>query len=512
MNHSSRILAMYLPQFHRTPENDKWWGEGFTEWKTVKSAKPLFEGHRQPITPKNGFYYDLSEIETLKWQSKLMSEYGIDGACIYHYWFRDGKKVLEKPAELILKNKEISMNFCFCWANESWVRTWSNLGDANVWAAKYETKGEFVNGGILLEQSYGNQESWNKHFNYLLPFFEDKRYIKKENKPVFVLYRPTLIFCLYEMKKIWNELAVNNGFDGIFWVLANCDDNTRKLSDLELVHEPQNVFHNGNVPTLKDKPIHGAFAYEDVINNSLNYLVKNKNISYGGFVSYDDTPRRGYSGNAVLEVTPSAFKEYLIKLIKKNMSFESPFIFLNAWNEWGEGMHLEPDEEFGYTYLEAVRDAVKEASFDACDNKYNGWIKKSEELNCTVIEKKDKYKNYFEILHYWLLKKEFGRSFSKYLESLGYRNIAIYGLGILGRHLIAELSGSITNIKYVIDSNKDITANANVDVVTMAEMKWNDVDVVIVTVTYLYDEIKKDIINYDSNVVIMSLEQIVKEC
>ena len=215
-----KILALYLPQFHRVKENDEWWGEGFTEWTAVKDAMPFFNGHYQPRRPLNDNYYDLMEKKTMRWQARLMKEYGIDGMCMYHYWFKDGRRILEKPAENLLEWKDINMPFCFCWANMTWARTWSNIRNSAVWANKYEGESKEIDDGILLEQKYGGLLDWKEHFKYLLPFFKDERYIKKDNKPVFVLYKTELIDCLEEMTEKWQEWAVENGFNGIYFIGA----------------------------------------------------------------------------------------------------------------------------------------------------------------------------------------------------------------------------------------------------------------------------------------------------
>ena len=189
-----KLIAHYLPQFHRIPENDAWWGEGFTEWTSVKAARPLFEGHRQPRKPLNDYYYDLSDVETLRWQSHLAKQYGIYGFSFYHYWFKDGKRVLEKPAEMLLQDKSINLNFCFNWANQTWARTWSKfvVDSQNVWAGTLERKRHTneKNQGILLEQKYGEKEAWQEHIRYLIPFFQDERYIKIDSRPVFIIFQP----------------------------------------------------------------------------------------------------------------------------------------------------------------------------------------------------------------------------------------------------------------------------------------------------------------------------------
>ena len=164
-----KIIAFYLPQFHEIPENNKWWGKGFTEWVNVKKARPLFENHNQPRVPLNKNYYNLLDEKTQKEQVKLANDYGLYGFCFYHYWF-DGKLLLEKPVEKFLENKSLDTHFCICWANEHWTNAWANK----------EAK-------VLIEQKYGNKKEWKEHFDYLLNFFKDDRYIKENNKPLLVI-------------------------------------------------------------------------------------------------------------------------------------------------------------------------------------------------------------------------------------------------------------------------------------------------------------------------------------
>ena len=186
------VFAFYLPQYHQTIENDKWWGRDFTEWTNIKGAKPLFNGHNQPKKPLDNFYYNLLDINVMKWQGELARRYGISGFCVYHYWF-EGKKLLHKPMEQLLEHKEIDFPFFFCWANESWTNAWATSGGKPK---------------MLMKQTYGNREDWDNHFNYLVQFFNDERYIKINNKPIFVIYRPEQIHNLNEMLDYLNELAI----------------------------------------------------------------------------------------------------------------------------------------------------------------------------------------------------------------------------------------------------------------------------------------------------------------
>ena len=193
-----KTIAIYLPQFHEVEENNQWWGKGFTDWITVKNAQPLCAGHRQPRVPLGQNYYDLSNHDVMQWQAKLAKRYHISGFCFYHYWFKDGRKILEKPAENLLEWMDIDMPFCFSWANQTWARTWTNIQNSNAWTGSdYEKSDEEE--GILLRQSYGGKKEWKEHFEYLLPFFKDDRYIQYDKKPIFLIYKPEYMYCLDNM-------------------------------------------------------------------------------------------------------------------------------------------------------------------------------------------------------------------------------------------------------------------------------------------------------------------------
>ena len=192
-----KIITFYLPQFHEIPENNKWWGEGFTEWVNMKKAKPLFDNHYQPRVPLNKNYYNLLDIDVMRWQAKIASEAGIYGFCFYHYWF-DGHMLLEKPMENFLNHPEIDINYCISWANEDWTNAWVTS-----------------NSKTLISQTYGNEQDWEKHYQYFKPFFQDKRYIKEDGKPFLILYRPEIIPCLNEMLDYWRKRAIDDGFKGL---------------------------------------------------------------------------------------------------------------------------------------------------------------------------------------------------------------------------------------------------------------------------------------------------------
>ena len=176
-----KILALNLPQFHEIEENNEWWGKGFTEWVNVKAAKPLFEGHRQPVVPLNQNYYNLLDRGTIAWQIELAKKYSVYGFCFYHYWFSSKKNLLQTPAELFLADKSLDLKFCFAWDNEPWTRTWS-AQEGNAWSPIMDAKVDNHGKKVLVEFDYEDEIGWENHYNYLLPFFKDSRYIKKDNK------------------------------------------------------------------------------------------------------------------------------------------------------------------------------------------------------------------------------------------------------------------------------------------------------------------------------------------
>ena len=325
-----KIIAMYLPQYHRIPENDRWWGDGFTDWVAVKEAQPLFDGHEQPNVPLNGNYYDLMDQSVMRQQAELMKKYGIDGMCIYHYYFKDGRKILEKPAENLLKWQDIDMPFCFSWANESWVRSWSKMseGEGNPWSAKFDREytGEGKS-GILLEQDYGQRQDWIKHYDYLRPFFTDSRYIRVGNKPVFMIYKPDKISCIYDMLEVWNELAREDGFDGIFSIGANTRDYQKKGLSCSTLQEPQDTINRFFTSRYQnDKNVMSAIDYSD-ISDRLIYKPTEEGQCLGAFPGYDDTPRRERGGTVIYGRSPELFENQIGKIIEKASENHAHFIF-----------------------------------------------------------------------------------------------------------------------------------------------------------------------------------------
>lgn len=498
-----KILAMYLPQYHRVKENDEWWGEGYTDWVSTKKAIPYFEGHREPRIPQNDNYYDLLSKKTMEWQADLMHEYSIDGMCIYHYWFKDGRQILEKPAENLLMWEDIDMPYCFCWANETWARSWANIPGANCW---YDNeKGKIKDGkAILLEQEYGNSTDWKKHFEYLLPFFKDKRYLKLDNKPVFVFYNPEEVSCLEQMLEYWNELARNHEFKGLYTIGANLDNGIKGGLDAELYHQPSHTQR-----FLQQKKV-GEVSIVDY-DKMWEYILSeqspiNQNVIFGGFVDYDDTPRRGKKGFAVLGADPLKFQAYLTKLIVKNAKIGNELFFVNAWNEWGEGMYLEPDQQNHEAFLKAVKNAKEDAKRYQDDNDFK-YIAEVDKIK-SLYGDKNKIERYFSILDKWLTIKEQGKHLEEYFKNSGVKNIGIYGYGILGKHLVEELYKSEITIKCIID-RKILKPSYNIKVTRPEEMN-QDLDMIVVTAFYFWNEIIKEM-NRKGSYKIVSLETIIDE-
>lgn len=361
-----KLLAYYLPQFHEIPENNEFWGKGFTEWSNTKKAKPLYFGHYQPRVPYRENYYDLSDVNVMIEQMKLAKKYGIYGFCFYHYWFGNGKVLLQKPIENILKTPEADLPFCIAWANEDWVKTWHGSGGGNR---------------LLIKEEYGNEEEWRSHIDWMLKFFKDERYIKKDNKPVLLMYNTSNIPCRTKMFELWEQRVKEEGFDGIWLVAMKKDDNDRVKFDrvnASVSFEPRRtrqgsaVFKSAwcqyklkygeklsKVPILK-RFIYTSFDYDEVNQDILNR--KHRQNEYRGvFTDYDETPRRKEWSLLFKGSSPAKFGHYLEQNIKKSIEEGNEFLFINAWNEWGEGACLEPDQKYGFAYLKAVKRALGNA-------------------------------------------------------------------------------------------------------------------------------------------------------
>ncbi len=352
-----KIIAFHLPQFHAIPENDKWWGEGFTEWTNSRKTSPIFNGHYQPKQPLDDYYYNLLDKSALQWQVELAKKYGIYGFCFYHYWFK-GKKLLEKPLEIYLENKDLDLPFCFSWANHSWTRTWLDNED------------------MLMKQVYGEYEDWVTHFNFLFDYFNDSRYIKIDDKPVIIFNRPLDFDKADEMIDCWTKLAKEKGLEGVYFIetLSGYQrDSVLAKSDGLLESEPSYTYNflplwyrlfrkSARVFYPKTKPrfnLYDAF-WKTMLKR--RPIISSKTVYPGALVNWDNAARRPINANIFLSFSPAKFKRYLQQqLVRCKTVYKTDFLFLNAWNEWAEGNYLEPDKKYKYEMLEAVRDALKGA-------------------------------------------------------------------------------------------------------------------------------------------------------
>lgn len=373
-----KIIPLYLPQFHTIPENDEWWGKGFTEWVNVREAKPLFEGHNQPRVPLNNNYYDLSDIETLKWQCRIAKEYGIYGFCMYHYWF-NGHLLLEKPMEMLLAHPEIDIKYCVSWANHDWTDAWK--------ASNRQPK-------VLIAHNFDDEKDWVDHFNYLLPFFKDPRYMTENNKPLMVIYIPNIIRKLKKMLDVWSQMARDNGFDGLTFIyqsaassfdnswdhslfdygvemnpgyvgLANRQKNSSFFPKLmKYSHEIKRFLHirRSLLPQKKITEVSKAdydYTWQRIL--ELRPFSNAPKMIPCAFTDWDNTPRHKERGYLFQGVSPDKFKFYFKQLIDNTNNFyDTDMIFVFAWNEWAEGGYLEPDEKNGFAFLEAIKECLSE--------------------------------------------------------------------------------------------------------------------------------------------------------
>lgn len=366
MSDTVKIIANYLPQFHQIKENDEWWGKGFTDWKAVKEAKPLFEGHKQPKVPLNNNYYSLDNIDSIKWQSQLARKYGIYGFGIYHYWFSSNLQLLQKPAELILSHPEVDINYMFIWDNLTWKRTWSKLNRGLDWAPIKDGEKKANDNGILAEVVYGDESDWKKHYDYLKPFFKDKRYIRLNGKPIFAIFQPRNdIKTLKKMTEYWDTLAKKDGLGGITFLSKDSVWPERLEMKMRYAPFAPTSFKVFAEYKLRDywfrkKNQIAKYDYDYCWKNIIKEAKKAPSDSFlCGFVKYDDTPRRGEKGHIILNDSPEKFKKYLGELLEISKLQGKEYLFLMAWNEWGEGAYLEPDMDNNFRYLEAVRDSVQ---------------------------------------------------------------------------------------------------------------------------------------------------------
>jgi len=346
----ARLIAFYLPQYHPIPENDAWWGKGFTEWANVANAKPLFKGHYQPHLPADLGFYDLRVPETRLAQAAMAREYGIEAFCYYHYWFA-GKPLLERPFNEVLASGEPDFPFFFFFSNQSWTGIWYGAPDR-----------------ILIEQTYPGIDDHKRHFDYLLRAFQDPRYLRVEGKPVFVVFRPAELPDSVNVTKLWRQWATDAGLPGLFLLAVHKSPHWKPaLFGFDgIVHSPLPPLHRRRKHWLKNifqrlRKHPTIYHYQDVMRR---FVVKAR----PGIESFpcilpnwDNTPRSQSQGMVLHDSTPELFRKHVRKAVRRVADYPETkrLVFVKSWNEWAEGNHLEPDQHFGKSYLQVLREEVR---------------------------------------------------------------------------------------------------------------------------------------------------------
>ncbi len=381
-----RIIALYLPQFHPIPENDLWWGPGFTEWINVVRAKPLFRGHRQPRIPADLGFYDLRLPETREQQARLAREAGIEGFCYYHYWFGGGKQLLERPFNEVVASGKPDFPFCICWANHTWSnKTWRRTS-------------ALQRDGLMVEQTYPGREDDTTHFLSLLDAFRDRRYMTVDGKLLFTIYDPLGFPHVGDFIELWQRLAAEHGLPGFYFVgmtpstlsFKITPDGKRQpaMPNLRSSAEIYNhVLSLGFDAVNSFGKRRGEMLYEGKVKNIAKAVMRRMGLPAGSqcydyertvanffapedawenvfptiLPQWDRSPRVASADGVYVNVTPEKFGRHIRRAmdIVSRKEDEHRIIYLKSWNEWGEGNYVEPDEEFGHGLLDALRDAQK---------------------------------------------------------------------------------------------------------------------------------------------------------
>lgn len=369
MKKLAKAIAFYLPQYHPIPENDEWWGKGFTDWMNVAKAKPLFKGHYQPHIPTDLGFYDLRLEETRVAQAELAKAYGIHGFCYYHYWF-NGKMLLERPFNEVLESGKPDLPFCLCWANENWTRRWDGQ--------EHE---------ILMRQDYQNYNA-EEHVKWLSKAFEDQRYIRVNGKPIFLIYCPDKIPEIENVINSWRNFAMTNygialylcavksggnltmrdqkaidvGFDAIVDFQPNMLMANKDIMLCKLKNFPQKLWNKmaNKVCILKAGLMNDCtrVSYRTIVNEWIKLSPVVKEFPCVS-PSWDNSARKKVC-TVIQNDNPELYGEWLKAACKRVQQFDDDeqIVFINAWNEWGEGCHLEPDLKHGKRFLEVTQEVL----------------------------------------------------------------------------------------------------------------------------------------------------------
>lgn len=361
----AKVIALYLPQYHPTPDNDRWWGEGFTEWTNVAKAKKLYKGHYQPRIPANLGFYDLRLPEVREKQVEMAKRAGVEAFCYYHYWFGNGVQELERPFNEVVESGKPDFPFCLCWANEPWFsKMWNKDGSADK--------------KLLVDQLYPGTKDNENHFYSLLDAFKDKRYLKIKGKLVFMIYKPLQFEDFETFAKEWNNLANINGLPG-FYFIGHCQNPTSKTDCkkiMELGFDAVNVLRLTNfkynttsilgrgINYLSHQLLSRPYVndYKKIINKFVGPEDSLPDVYPSIVPNWDHTPRSGRGGYLFENCEPELFEKHCRMVFDeiKDKPEDDKIVFLKSWNEWGEGNYMEPDLRYGYGYIDALRRALTE--------------------------------------------------------------------------------------------------------------------------------------------------------
>lgn len=351
----ARLIAAYLPQFHPIPENDKWWGAGFTEWTNTAKAKPLFPGHQVPSIPADLGYYDLRVAESREEQAELASQYGIEGFCYWHYWFGGGKRLLERPLDEVLRSGKPDFPFCLAWANHTWSGIWHGSPEKTLMEQTYPGKGDIVD-----------------HFYTMLNAFQDQRYMKIDGRNIFCVYRPGDLEESKVFMDTWRELAEREGAPGFYFIAITdypwripengydaCTTNppVGMLPYQGIQSLNKNIEREMGMTELVENEsvqLPQIYSYETFIRNAFPEATRNPKFYPCVVPNWDNTPRSGVNGFALHGSTPELYAEHLREAIDlvADRALDQRVVFVKSWNEWAETNYLEPDARWGRRYLE----------------------------------------------------------------------------------------------------------------------------------------------------------------
>ena len=352
-------VALYLPQYHPIPENDEWWGKGFTEWTNVAKAQSLYPGHQQPNLPADLGYYDLRVPESRQAQADMARAYGVDAFCYYHYWFGNGRRLLQRPFDEVLASGKPALPFMLCWANQTWSGIWHGLESQ-----------------VLVEQTYPGPDDHRRHFESLLPAFLDPRYLKVDGAPVFMVYRPLELPDSRATLDLWRAMAREAGLPGMYFLAQFWDPqwdaqahgfdafmNMRSIARRRQWapwSQPVEKFR-GKLLDIRRRPT--VLRYADMLDYFVPDTASDRAIPCV-LPNWDNTPRSGWKGLVLEGSTPALFGCQVDRALVRCAARKAPdnLLFVKSWNEWAEGNCLEPSRAFGHGYLEALRDRLNAAS------------------------------------------------------------------------------------------------------------------------------------------------------